>query len=326
MISIFKRLFNRQIRLLVTGSPYHATEACEAAFSVPRWQTERAELAQLQKERPDYIALLDQLRRVDGWYHVGGHTLPQMYNLDLIRESKRLKAPLIIHWIGSDILTMAEEFEKRPEIREAARTLTHWVSAPWFVEELANMGLHASFVPITNRTRSMFLTLEPPPLPSTFRILSYIPDARQTFYGWEHIVRLAYDFPAIEFQIVRGSGQSVSGYPANIRFLGWLDDIYPAYESSTLTVRMIEHDGYSGTVQEALLLGRYAIWTYPFHGALYAKEYETLHGHVSRLVDLHDQGELRLNEEGRDYIQHRLHPDLLMKRLRQRLRKIIASR
>ena len=84
-------------------------------------------------------------------------------------------------------------------------------------------------------------------------------------------------------------------------------------------------DGYASSVQEALLLGRHVVWTYPFAGALPANNYESLHKHVKRMLELHQQGKLGINFEGREYIKQNLPPELLVTQLQKKIREIIAK-
>ena len=315
----------RQIDLLVTGSHFHVEQARATTFSGPSWKTHTADLSQLQRGAGDFDQLLAVLERCNGWYHIGGHTLPQIHSLDLIRESKQRHVPIIIHWFGTDILTMTEKFSKSPEVHQASWQVTHWVAAPWFVDQLAALGLDSTYMPYSSERHAEFLLMEPPALPARFSILSYVPDGHEELYGWEYLVRLANDFPENEISIISGTGKSVRDVPANIHFLGWLEHIYPAYRESSLLVRMIKHDGYARTVQEMLLLGRYVIWNYGFPGAILAQDYQTLQGHVKRLLLLHDQGALQINLEGRHHIKRNLNPAKLAENVRNRMKKIVTQ-
>jgi hypothetical protein len=88
---------------------------------------------------------------------------------------------------------------------------------------------------------------------------------------------------------------------------------------------MTEHDGYGGTVQEALSLGRYAIWTYPFPGAFLARDYSSLSYYVSHLYNLHKEGNLTINEVGRTYMLENMHPKYLIANIAQGLRDILKN-
>lgn len=181
------------------------------------------------------------------------------------------------------------------------------------------MGLEAEFVPVPIKNLRHFLRDEPPKLPKQFTILSYVPDNKGELYGLDHVMQLAKDIPKVKIHILGGKGESIVDKPSNIHFLGWIDDVYAAYKDCTVLVRMTKHDGYGGTVQEALSLSRHAIWTYPLQGALHAPDYPALRQHVLQLLSLHQKGLLKLNTEGRDFVKSNLHPELLAAQIRQKM-------
>ena len=51
-------------------------------------------------------------------------------------------------------------------------------------------------------------------------------------------------------------------------------------------------------VLESLGHGRHVLWTYPFPGCIEARGAEDARNHIARLHALHEQGLLRINEEG----------------------------
>lgn len=316
----------RQIRLLVTGAPYFVKQTCEIAFSSPPWKSVTPNLAPLRRWRLRFLKFQLQKMHADGWYHIGGHTLPFLYKLKLFNQRSLIRTPIIIRWIGSDILTMAKEFEQKPGLFAAARQLTHFAGAPWLVQELKAIGLEAAFVPSSSKKRALYLSLEPPPLPKQFAILAYVPDQGEELYGWQHLIRLARELPETEIKILSGTGKSLSEVPHNIHFLGWHEDVYDAYKKCSLVVRMTNHDGYSSSVQEALLLGRHVIWTYPFPGVVQAESYDALYQHVKRLLDLHANGQLKINNEGRDFMAKKMNPDHLVAQMQKMILEVVESK
>ncbi|MFC2106168.1 hypothetical protein ACFLS0_05415 [Candidatus Bipolaricaulota bacterium] len=265
------------------------------------------------------LCLMWALRRADLLYLISGMLSRRVKILYWV--TRLLGVPVLVHWIGGDVRSATKHFEKHTHAPRAVKRHIHWAAAPWLVEELRGIGIEAAFVPFTSRKKAEFLSLDPPRLPNRFTILSYLPDHRAEFYGWDKVVRLAHDFPQAQIVIVRGEGAFVDECPPNVHFLGWVDDIYDVYRDCTVVVRMTEHDGYSHIVQEALLLGRYVIWTYPFPGALQAKDYPSLRDHIDDLIARQDQGVLEVNGEGRAFIERNLNPDTLSKQLRDRLRE-----
>jgi hypothetical protein len=72
-------------------------------------------------------------------------------------------------------------------------------------------------------------------------------------------------------------------------------------------------------------MGRYAIWNYPFHGAIMAKDYDALSKHLMHLLDSHRKGDLRLNMAGRKYLQENMRPSKLTQDIVNRISSILNS-
>jgi len=237
-----------------------------------------------------------------------------------------LGIPIVIHWIGTDVLNVTKYFDKNPGSIKVAQRFIHWATAPWLVDELRELGIEASFVPSPSKKRSMFLSQAPPKLPNRFTILTYIPDSKPEFYGWDRILRLAKDFPEIDIVVVRGEGKFIKDFPPNIKFLGWVDNMYDIYKNCTAVVRITKHDGYAGTILEPLILGRYAVWTYPFPGVHQAQDYSSLRSYIESLLKLHRKGLLKINTKGREFIQQNLNPELLSIQLQEKIIKILNKK
>lgn len=306
-------------RLTISGSAYWVKQIGDLAFSVPPWSYKVLDLNPLLFPSRKYFRLLFDLWRAKGWYHIAGNTMKNGTIRSLFFITSLVGKPVVMHWLGSDILYMAQFFKANPQSLKAVHRFIHWGCAPWHVEELRKIGLEAEFVPVPIKNLRCFLQEEPPKLPEQFTILSYVPENKGELYGLDHLLRLAKDVPEANFRIFGGKGESIVDKPSNVCFLGWIDDVRAAYRDCTVLVRMTKHDGYGGTVQEALALGRHAIWTYPFQGALHAPDYPALRQHVQRLLSLHQQGALELNMKGRDFVKSNFHPDLLAAQIQQRM-------
>lgn len=309
------------LRLMLTGLKYFVYQLLETAFSTDEWMVFTPRLEQVSSRLHRLIVVLAHLPRVDLWYQIGGYVgRGRIYKLANI-----LGVPVVTHWVGSDVLSAQQYFRDHVEHLRSQLRITHWAGAPWLVDELGQVGIEAKFVPLPLKTVSIFLSQEPPPLPNNFKIMTYLSDQRPTFYGWDYIQRLAEDFPDVEIIIIGSTGNFAGHHPKNVRFLGWVDNVFPVLADCVVVVRMTEHDGYGGTVQEALSLGRYAIWTYPFPGAFVAKDYASLFYHVRRLHKLHKIGRLSINRVGRAYMLEHMHPRRLAAKIAQGLREIAGG-
>lgn len=268
------------------------------------------------------LAIAAKLTQVNLWYQIGGYAgRGRIYRIANI-----LGVPVVIHWVGSDVLSAANYFNENPQSLKAAKRLIHWAGAPWLADELKEFGIEASFMPLPLKSVGVFLSQDPPKLPSRFTVLSYLSDQRPRFYGWDYILQLSKDFPEINILIVGAKGEFAKNFPANIKFLGWVNDMYAIYANSTVLIRMTQHDGYGGTVQEALSLGRYAIWTYPFPGAFQARDYFFLRKHIEHLYNLHQKGLLPLNKEGREYMRQNMDTKMLAAHIQEGLIEVLKKR
>lgn len=303
----------------MTGSTFFNKQTQEIALSSDHWHVNILDFHQIRFNLLRLLIFLKSLLRSELWYQTGGITRWKIELLCWIAFA--LGVPHVVQWIGSDVVQARTYLEKRPQFLKMPSHIFHWAEAPWLVEELKQIGIKAEFVPRTSIKRKHYLSIEPPEFPRQFTVLTYIPERRPEFYGWENILKLAEDFPEITFNIVRATGRFTNKKLSNLNFLGWVDDMFETYKNSTVVVRMTKHDGYSGSIQEPLALGRYAIWTYPFPGAMEARDYPTLRSHVASLLNLHQKGLLMINEEGRQFIKQNLNPDILARNLERGLQQ-----
>jgi hypothetical protein len=242
------------------------------------------------------------------WYCIGGYSGRNT----IVALRYMLKHPTIYHWAGTDVLILQDKYHKNIPLNRIRNKVNHWAAAPWLVDELKEMGFNSKFVPLPSLTIGQILLDEPAPFPKQFTILTYLPDQRAEFYGSDFIIRLANDFPNINILVVGGKGSFLNKKVNNIKFYGWVENMKPFYQHSSMIVRMTKHDGYGGTVQEGLAMGRYAAWTYPFPGVFQTKEYEQLKQYVYELYELHKCNKLAFNYVGRNYIEKHHRPDVLL--------------
>ena len=197
----------------------------------------------------------------------------------------------------------------RPAVRAGRATpallggVTHWAGAPWLAAELRELGISAAWVPHCWVNAPATL----PPLPDAsepFTVLAYLPEGRAEFYGGEAVLRLARALPEASVLVV--AAQSLPwACPSNVRCVGWVADMAPVYARCHVLLRLPRHDGLSFMVQEALAYGRFAVWSYPFEGALEAKSADAAIATVRGLAVHHAAGELPLNERGAAHVRER---------------------
>jgi hypothetical protein len=319
MTSVTKEV--RPRRLMLTGLPYFVRELQQWLTIDKGWDTRAIDLGAIASRGSRAITILSGVRRSDVWYQVWGHAGEARW----FSLATQLGVPVVMHWVGHDVLQAQRYFPQARRSLSLAQRFTHWAGAPWLVEELGAIGIRSEFVPLPLGQSAQNLARPPDPLPPSFTVLTYFPDTQVADYGGELVIQLAVEFPSVRFLVVGARGAELTNVSGNVTFLGWVENMVEVYARSTVLVRMTPHDGYGGTVQEALAAGRYAIWTYPFPGALRAHDYTTLRAHVLDLLRRHQSGHLTLNEEGRRYMVSYMRPEALAEEIGSRLGRIVSS-
>jgi hypothetical protein len=231
------------------------------------------------------------------------------------------KQKVVMFWCGSDVL------EARPDF-EAGRTESwiaekiHWAGAPWLAEEVRAMGLKCEYVPTTWIDNVQPLD----ELPRKFTVLAYLPDAgRVDLYGIDQVLEAARALPKIDFIIVGlRPGQHLNA-PGNVFVHGRIAYLEPFYRSSTVLWRPARHDGLSFMALEALARGRHVMWSYPFPTAIHTRDAVTAREHLERLLELHESGQLEINQTGSNYIREHFSPEKIKSDMLSRWRQIIEA-
>ena len=309
-------------RLLIIGYPPTLDDLVAAFKLRPDWKTRVLPIPQTARRLAWPFAVVGAIPRVDLWYQFGGYAM-RGFSFALSRLCANLRVPTILHWTGTDVLVARRLFERHGWLPGLLSQAHHWAIAPWLVDELADLGLKSEFMPLPKTRLTEALDAEPPPLPRRFRVLSYMSDRNHQTYGSRHLVRLARDLPDITIAVAGAQGTFLENCPSNLHFLGWIDDMSSAYTQATVLVRMVGHDGYAATVQEALAHGRQAIWTYSMPGVHQVKGYDDLKRCVQTLLARHREGTLSLNLEGREFVQRNLHRRVLDPRIVEGVERIL---
>jgi hypothetical protein len=188
---------------------------------------------------------------------------------------------IIRFWVGTDIVHALENRRMRFIYRIFDKMAgSNIVQAPWFVEELKRIGIKSTFIPFNiPKIEGNHIA----PLPEICTILSYLPTARQEFYGSKIVIRLAKEFPEIRFIIVANDGKNLPELK-NIEYLGWVANMNKIYDQTSILLRMPEHDGLSGMVFDALAKGRYVICSVRFPGCYQAENYEDVKKYINAIL------------------------------------------
>ncbi len=241
------------------------------------------------------LKTLTALIRSDAVYMIGGTLRMNRF----LRSVRLLRRPLVIHWVGSDLLYARQSLARGEASPWLMTEPTHLAEVSWSSRELSELGLNNKVVPLT----SAQLPPQIAPLPERLSVVTYLPKERPEFYGESLVVRAAKEFPEIMFLVVARDQIEGVAVPPNIQCIGYVSDMQRVYEQVSALVRLTEHDGLSFMVLEALAAGRHVLWTQQFDSVRYTMDYDGLRRHLAELRDLHFAGQLGPNFAGADLVQ-----------------------
>ena len=208
-------------------------------------------------------------------YHLAAFILQQLH----------IVGRRIIYWIGSDVSRL------RTKSRFVAGAVNIAGSA-WLAEEVRTCGyacqerLFPTELPVSEGL--------PFPDKARLQVLCYVPDAYHELHGSSEIRATAEELTDADFTIIGGTGTWWPGFPGNVRFLGWANNIVECLAEAHVLLRRTSHDSLSAFVREGLVAGRQVVFTYDFPGTIYVAsgDTETLIARVRELRDGNVDGRL----------------------------------
>ncbi|HEX6029803.1 MAG TPA: hypothetical protein VFY90_00140 [Tepidiformaceae bacterium] len=308
----------RKPRILILGLPYFG-KMIASQLRERGWRAEYA--AHPGRDAQAWLRLGPKVLASDVLYLISSRLdrgSPQARMMQVRRK------PVVVHWVGTDVLIAREAYERQIVSARLAEDATHWCDAPWLVDELRAMGIRSEYVPLpVSIARN-----EPAPLPETFRVLLYLPvDAfdREVF-DMAALLALPGELPEVDFTLIPSPADTLPGpLPPNLDARGWIEDMEALYRDITVYVRLTSHDGMSFMALEALSRGRYVIWTNPLEGAIQTSGLANVAGVLRQLKESHDEGRLTLNESGRSSVLQHFDEDRDLAELDARLRDVLRA-
>lgn len=246
----------------------------------------------------------------DEVYLVSGRDLN---SVKLLRLAMALKKRIIIHWNGTDVLQATEKFQNNHIVLNAQYPHIDLAGAEHLQTELEDIGIHASYVPIV----SFDLNYPVQPAPEKHMVLSYIPEAREQFYGMETLKELAKRHPEVPFCIVANDGKNDSNKLPNIHYMGRVgrQEMAELYRKCSVLFRYPQHDGLAIMKLEAMGLGRQVIHRYPFPYVITPEEdsIESIDAALRKVLSEPP----RVNQEGADYVRREFTKERILQRYRE---------
>jgi hypothetical protein len=154
--------------------------------------------------------------------------------------------------MGSDSMYALERFNKGNIKRDYIDYAENFVDATWLLNEVESLGVKAELL------HFKFLDdIKDPVLKyDQLKVVSYISQNRQNFYGLNWIKELSFHHPEITFEIF---GMSKADYdlPENVKLFGWQNHstFIEHLREGAIFLRLTEHDGFPVSVMEAMSYG-----------------------------------------------------------------------
>lgn len=278
MLAVAKRMApprRSRLRILVGGEPRErsaptislAAELERIGVPVEYW-TGKAEV----------IDRVRQLRRNHALVFV--HYLQAERYLERNLQLARVLGCMVVRWwVGTDVFNCLRE----PELAYWARRLDattdlNLAVAPHLVDELATLGIKARYSPSVFQLSEVEVDTTAP-LPKS--VLVYLPTERRAFYGEPAVQTAVENNPDLTFVVVGDESHSLARFP-NVRSLGWVADMDALWSEVGAVLRTTEHDGLPRFVLEALLRGRYVIYSTPLEGCWFASSPQQIQRQLDR--------------------------------------------
>lgn len=246
----------------------------------PQWETRILRTS----SRLEVLTSIFTLISCDVWYSIGSPMTDRWLHL----AARVLRKPRVVHWVGSDIISLYEHPRLLAGLSMA--NVLHLAEISWTADQLRAFGLAARIAPLPPRHRESHYL----PLPERFTLMLYVPRTRSEFYGrraFERLMQRLANRPV--HYIIVGGGEIEAPRGVDVRNLGWRDNLHDAYAQATALIRYTPRDGLSLMVLEALSFGRHVLWTQQFPHVRRVSTEKDIERHVLELLQAHERGDLR---------------------------------
>jgi len=204
---------------------------------------------------------------------------------DLLYFKLFLRKRIINNFIGSDLYKILSEggFRKRTELRLCSHLSEYAVTGGILKNELNELGINSVRVDFINsEIRKREYTY-----PSEKVAAVYLPSMSKDFYNFHFLLKLAENFPDVEFIWFPYKREMNEKLPGNITTVEYVEHekIFSFFNEVRVFIRLPLHDGLPNTLIESLNIGRWAIWSSDHYGVSKAENYDELAEHFSILIE-----------------------------------------
>lgn len=229
------------------------------------------------------------------------------------------KKKMIMQWHGSDVIIAMDRLKKGTIHKEFIQASEHLISAPWFREELKGLVDNCVDAPISY-TRDVGNDQ----VYERFSVITYFPEGKEVFYGWQFIQEFAQNNPDVEVKVVGNTGKGLKA-SKNVSFLGWIkqEELMEEMRKTPVFLRLTEHDGKSVMVSQALGVGCEVVWTNRMGHCHYFSRQEKLEKTIHEIHKLVKTRNMNPNQESIQFAQESLSREFVMKHFVAELKKII---
>lgn len=270
----------RPMRLAISGSPNFSARV---AANAHKYGEHVVPTVLRTQSKSDAAVSLAALLRSHVWYSIGPPALPQPFEV----AARACRKRSVIHWLGNDVDSLAATPGMIRKYRSTR--FLHLAQDASVAQRLRGLGLRASVtcVPALARVESIH------PFPDRFTLLLYVPAEHSELYGRHQYERLMRALRGADIHyIIVGGGTINVPEGVSAELLGWRHDLGDIYDRSTALARFTQTDSFSAMIVEALLHGRYVLWSNDFPYAARLRNFHDLEDTVRSLLALHERGTL----------------------------------
>lgn len=239
-------------------------------------------------------------------------------NLIYLIIAKLFRKKVVCHWIGTDVLIALKNPKKTLFMQKFIDL--NLAGSKQLKEELEVIGIKSieEYIILND------IDFNVEEMPIDHRVLVYLPTERIKFYGGDYIKQLAKDFPNIKFYIVANENKEEFKNYQNIINIGRvsLDKMEEVYRKISILIRMVEHDGLSLMLMEALAKGKEVIYSYDFPYTYKSKDYVSLKQNFLKII----KDKPKKNIEGAKYIKENFKVENYINNLLQHFKNVLKEK